>query len=198
MPVLAGEAVRVDLIGDIGGTDEIVNTFQFLNTLQVDVTGDQAVDDMEEIMVQLFGTIELFLSVRTIFRVMKVQNITTGELLGTRNLVPQLAGAQNAQMLPAQICGIVSLPTRTPRVIMRKVIGTITVSSIEVDASWGTNFVAALGNYGALLLVNWFQVGTTWRYGYQSPKALTFVFPSGVLVSNVAGARRSRKPGVGS
>lgn len=193
-----GDVIRVDIIGDTNDVEDIVQTMQFVAQIGPTEDAEDVLSDIEGLWGLLWDLIKAGISIYTIYRRIKVSNMTQGTLLGTRTLSPPSAGQGTGNLLPLQATGVVSFLTSVPRVIPKKMLGGWTEDSIDSDGTWSGSAINQLAAYGAQLLLPYIGTTTSYRYGYDSPKTMTFVKPTSALVSPVAGARRSRKPGVGS
>jgi hypothetical protein len=192
------EVVRVDLIGDFNASQEIVQSYQFRNLGGVTVAPESFLDDMEELLGALWQLAKGFHSVLTAFRRIRAQNVSTGQLLGVRALGAALVGNQIDQPVAVQTTAVLSFPTTTPRVILKKMYGPITENQLNATGAFNPQTQIELANVGAFLLTLYNATNSQYQYGYQSPKALSWVVPVGAQFITAPGSRRSRKPGVGS
>jgi hypothetical protein len=198
MGVEPGETMRVDLIGDIDGGDELVQTYQFTNEGQNNVSAAGSLADAVEILTGLWTIVEQLLSTLAVFRRIRAQNVQTFQLLGVEFLDPTLDGSRIEQMAPRQATAVLSFPTDVPRVIMKKMFGPITDDSCGADGILTEGMLSLLASTGAELLTLQEMTFSDWMFSYVSPKTLSVEYPVGAQFISAPGARRSRKPGVGS
>lgn len=189
---------RFDVIGDVEGVDEVVMSFQMLNTGGVSVTYEQALDDFEEFIRALWTLIEAIYTTTVVFRRITGKNESKGELMGGKALIPALAGFTASALCPRQATAVLSFPTVLPRVITKKMFGPLSVNAIQSNGTLTTGVQAMLAAAGAFMLLEYTATNTALKYGSFSPKKPGWIEPTGWQFITAPGARRSRKPGVGS
>lgn len=198
MTVAVGDVLRVDVIGDLQGTDDIVNVYHF----RTDGAGPQAdadvLEDLKDILDALVDIVKVVIAAAAIFRRIRVQNITQGLLVGEIAFDAPIIGTGTGQLMNSQATIPVSFKTSTPRVILRKHVGPLTEGALDTLGRLDATLQDDMANYAAALMVDLPGTFMDYRFGYPSPVAATFVTPTVGIVSVIPGALRSRRFGVGS
>lgn len=198
MAVSTGQVVRVDLIGDFDGTEDVINVFHYrLNTGSV--TDDAAVlDDLISLLEGLVTIIKALAATLTVWRRIRVQNLSTGLLIGERNFTAPITGTQTSAAAATGAAGLLSLKTNVPRVVMRKYFGPLAANQYANDGKLASGTVTVLNNAANYLLSPQIKANGTWQYGYLSPKAGEFVIPTSFASSALPAYQRRRRQGRGS
>lgn len=193
------DVCEVALIGDIDSTDEIVQAYQFtLTTGSTGMTGAMAFADWLEIFEALWTVIDALFTFRTAFRSIRAKNITKGTLLGEAGISPVLVGAAPGDQMPYQTTIPVSFSTIYPRVILKKMLGPLAATAIGTNGFVDAAAEAIAATYATMLISSFVSTNGDWKYGYQSPVALTFVRPVAGAVSKRPGGLNRRRAGRGS
>jgi hypothetical protein len=198
MPVLPSDVVRVDVIGDMNTTNEVVNTYQFQYNSGVTLTDSDFMTDMLALIDALYTAAKAVWTSVVIFRRIRAYNLTAGTLLGEAPFAAPIVGTLAGEQGAFQVAGLTSFKTTLARVTMRKYLP-IGEGAVDSVSRLSGPVVTALNTFGTTLL-NPIVVpsGRVYRFGYLSPKAGGFIAPTSRQVSLVAATQRRRKPGVGS
>jgi len=198
MTISVGDMIRLSMIGDHQGLDEVVQSYQFRMISGSPLSDDLAMGDIMEVLEALWIIISQFHAISTVFRRLKGQDIVSSRLLPEQTFSPVLAGTVAGDEMPSQVMFPLSFTTTTPRVLLRKMYGPTADSIINVDGFYSAGTLQVAGAAAVFLLSPMLGTLATWEYGYDSPVALTWVVPSGSTFSNIPGSLRRRRVGVGS
>jgi len=192
------EVLRIDVIGDFDGSEDVVNVYQLRQVREATCSDTEAMSDLIDLFTELYTMIKSMCNALTIWRRIRVTRELTGELVGEAAFSPPLTGTATGEPLPSQITFPLNFPTGIPRVTLRKFIGPGAKDQSDIDGLIAAAPLVTMGTIGAWLLVAHAETYSTWRYGYNSPKTLGWVQPISVSFGNVFGAVRSRRVGVGT
>jgi hypothetical protein len=188
----------VDLIGDFDVVEDIVNTFQF-RLDSASLTDDaQVLDDLISLLESIVTIMKNLATAITVWRRIRVQNISNNTLIGERAFTAPIAGLVSGNPAPPGVAALLSLKTNIPRVVMRKYIGVLPQSTITATGVIAAASVTHLNNLGNFLMSSQIKTNGTWSYGYLSPKTAGFVRPVSFLSSSVPAYQRRRRQGRGS
>lgn len=197
MPVLPGDITRVDVIGDMGGTNLIVNTYQFRYESGTVATDSEFVTDMLELLRALYDAAKSLWTAVVVFRRIRAYNLTAGTLLGEADFSTPVTGTAGGEQGAFQSAGLISFKTTLSRVVMRKYLP-IAEASIGTSSNLIPASVTLLQAFGSALLPPMVATsGRTYRFGYLSGKAGGFIAPTSRTVSGTVVTQRRRRPGVG-
>lgn len=194
---LTDDVMKVDMIGDIDNSDEIVQAYQF-QLISGGIDNDLTLDDLLELLTLVWAVVDGLINIRTVFRRIRVSNLTQDTILGDRVFSPVLAGAVDGEAVPNQVTAPVSFKTDVPRVILRKHLGTLSKPSLTADGFITAGAQAFMALYGVAMLADHVMTNGTYIYGYLSPKTLGFEVPTTAFFTAVTGTQRRRRVGVGS
>lgn len=198
MSVLTNEIVRVDLIAQFDGDEDVINVFQFRNSGISQTDNTLVLDDLIALMLALVTALKAIITTLQVFQRIRVQNISTGEVLGERAFAAPIAGTGTANALPSQIACVTVFKTGIPNVNLRKFWGVNSLAQVDNDGDVTAGSIAVEVTVAAFLLTQYVGVSTDWDYGYLSPKTATFLLPNIAVISNAFGTQRRRREGVGS
>lgn len=198
MVVANNDVVRADAIGDWNLTTEIVQSYQFQLLSGGPLANADAMDDLHDIVEDLWLIIQGFLNTVLLIRRLKGRLVPLGDLVGEALFVPPLAGTIATDVSSTTVTMPLSLLTLVPRVILRKSFGPALASAITADGLYTAGVTTMLAQMGVFLLTDMVEANGTWRYGYYSPKTLGFVDPVGAVFSSAPGTMARRRIGRGS
>lgn len=199
MDVDNNDVVAVSLIGDVAGSDEIVQSYQF--RLRNQVLGVSAADmfsDLLELFTAVWAIIDNLYTVQTIFRDIRARNVTKGTLLGVSSVIPPLAGLGIGFQAAYQTTLPVTFSTVVPRVMLRKMLGPVDVNVIDGDGFVTASAQVVMAAFAAQVLGVFSATNGDWEYGYQSPVALDWVVPQAATITAKPGGLNRRRAGRGS
>lgn len=198
MTVADGDMVRADMIGDVLGVDEVVQSYQFRLMSGGNLTDLAAMEDLVELLEALWVIISQLHAIATVFRRLKGQDVVTKRILPEQTFSPVLAGVVAGDTMPQQVTIPLSFGTVVPRVILRKMFGPSATGNFNVSGEISGAAFAILGSTSAFLLADYTATNGVWQYGYNSPKALAWVEPNVGIFSGAPGSLRRRRLGEGS
>lgn len=197
MAIAPNDVVRIDVIGDFGGTEDVVNSYHWQHTSASSISDDDFLLDWIALFRALYDAFKALFTASVIFRKIRAQNLTTGLLVGEKDFSTVVTGVAGGTQV-SQNAGLISLKTNVSRVVMRKY---VPVASGQYDANSRlvAGAVTLLQTFGSALLVTQTGVsGHTYRFGFLSPKTASFVTPLTRSVATTVVTQRRRRPGVGS
>lgn len=198
MSVANNDIIRVDVLGDLDTTNQIVNSYQFQVSSTFTLTNADVLTDLATLLRAMYDAVKALTTVLTVWRRIRVQNITSGLLVGEQDFATPVAGGSSGEQGAFQSAGLVSFKTAVPRVVMRKYLP-VSEAATGPDGKLTAAAVALLATMGTTLLNPLVGASTaSYRFGYLSPKTQTFEVPNSRLVSQVIATQRRRRPGVGS
>jgi len=198
MAVAPNDVVRIDVIGDFTGTEDLVNSYQFQHTSGTSISDADFLTDWVALLRALYDAIKALWNANVIWRRIRAQNITTGALVGEQSFSSDVVGSGAGTFMAIQNSGLISFKTSIPRVVTRKY---FPLHNTQYDATSKVvaGAVTLLNTFGSALLVTQTGVsGHTYRYGFKSPKTGNFELPLSRVVSPTVVTQRRRRPGVGS
>lgn len=198
MTIQIGDVLEASARMEFDDVDDQVNVYQFVLGTPGPLSDEQGVEDILTLLEALYTLWLTTMTLLTVFRDIRVTNVTQSEVLGTFPWPTLTNGLAGADALPPGNCGLVNFNTAVARVTPRKYMGSMTAASIEPDGTLTAGVVANLADVGTFLLTVYVGAHGDWLYGYESPKAGTFVFPVSATVTDISAYQRRRKQGRGS
>lgn len=198
MAVAPNDVIRIDVIGDFNASNALVNSYQFKHTSGTSVSDADTLTDWVALMRALYDAMKALWTALVIWRRIRVQNVTSGLLVGEADFSTPVTGTSAGVQGAIQASGLIVLKTNVPRVVMRKYMPL--AQSQQTSASTVVaGGVTLLQTFGSALLVTQTGIsGHTYKYGYLSPKTGNFEEPLSRSVSTTIATQRRRRPGVGS
>lgn len=198
MTAQPGDILEVTVIHDNNVSGEQVNRYQFELDSAGPVDDADILDDIAEVIQTLYVLIYTIISVRNVFREVKVFNVTQWLLVGSTDANAYTGGGSADPSEPTGVASHVYFTTNVPKVILSKYIPNPASADLTAAGELNTAGHTALATFGAALLVQISGGANLYRYGYLSPKTLTFVVPSIMVASTTLAYQRRRKKGRGS
>lgn len=198
MPAESGQVLRTDLVADFDGVDDIVNVFQHQLSSSSTVEDATLLSDLLTIMTAIATIIKGVSNLLTVWNRIRVTNHTTNTLVGEAAISPTIAGTVSGDSNAPGVSACVLFKTNIPRVVLRKFLGPVSTNALTADGRLGGGVVAVMTNLGLELLEPQVIGSNTYTYGYDSPKALSFVVPTIVSFSTIPAYQRRRRQGVGA
>lgn len=198
MTIQIGDVLEVSARMEFDSVDDIVNVYQFVLGTPGPITDAQGVSDVIQIMEDLYTLWLSAMSLLVAFRDLRVRNVTQQTVLGTFPWPTLTVGTNVNDALPPGVAALINFTSDIARVTPRKYFGGITEVSNDSEGTWVAGLVTTMTNTAAFLLAVRVQAFGDWLYGYESPKAASFVFPTGGVVTDVPAYQRRRKQGRGS
>lgn len=198
MTVATGNVVRVDVLGDMDVTNQVVNSYQFRLGGVGSWPDDEVLTDLITLLRALYDAAKGLFTAIVVWRRIRVQNLTTGLLVGERDFVTPVTGTATGDQGAFQSAGLISFKSNIPRVVMRKYLP-VSESMQTGDGRLIAGAQTLMNAFGDTLLSPMFgATGASYFFGYSSPKTAGFVEPLGRQISAVVATQRRRRPGVGS
>lgn len=198
MAVASGAFLRVDVIGDMDVTNQVVNTFHMQYISGSTASETEVLEDLIELFRALYDAAKGLFTAIVIWRRIRVQQITSGLLVGEMDFVTPVTGTATGDQGAFQSAGLVSFKSSYPRVTMRKYLP-VSESMTTNDGRLIAGAQTLLNAFGTTLLSNMTAASArSYRFGYHSPVVGSWVLPNGRTTSPVVATQRRRRPGVGS
>lgn len=193
----AGAQFRVTVLGEWNDAEAIQNVYEIMMTSGTNVPGQDVLDDLVDYFYTLYLILDGILSVLTVFRGIRVQELdganTTGELAFT---VP-VAGFVTGDPLPPGVAALVNFQTGVAHRPLKKYFGGFGESSLIPEGVWASGVITTLGLAATHLLTQQAEIHETWRYSHNAGVTLGVIFPTSAEVPVVPSYQRRRKQGVG-
>lgn len=199
MTVAQNEIVRVDLIAEAHASEDVFNVFQYRKESAGSAADSTVLTDFLAIMRIVAEIIDALCKATVIWRRIRVQNISTGLLVGEATFSPTIPGVEASDAGAMGVAAVVSFPTNVPRVTMRKYIGPLAEGVLGTAGTIGSNpGTVQLSSLVTALLADQAGPTDTWRFGYLSPKTGVFQLPTAGVINTEPGYQRRRRRGTGS
>lgn len=198
MTVQNNEVIEASAKMIFDGTDEQINVFQFRLASGGPLTDDEAIDDVLNIVNDLYSALYILQSILIIYDTIRLYNQSQSLLLGVHDWPTRTAGTETVHPIPPGVCALVNFTTAVPKVILRKFFGGFTEDQNQDDGTWNGTLVTAVALVATNLLAPLVGSYGTWEYGYTSPKTLGWVAPNGSSNNDIPAYQRRRKQGSGS
>lgn len=198
MAVTPQDILEVTVAHDNGTAGEQLNRFQFRFDAGAPVSDADVMDDIEIIIQTLYVLVQAIISVRNVFREVKVFNVTQDRLMGSTDAGTYTGGSAADPAMPRGNAMYLHYVTSVPRVILSKYLPSMSQTQIASGGVLGAGTVTAITAFGVELALVQVLGGNTYAYGYLSPKTLSFVTPDVLVVKDVVAYQRRRKAGSGS
>jgi len=192
------DVIETTVIHDNSITGIQVNRYQWKLSTGVPVDDATLLDDVAFIIESLYDLIKTIIAIRNVFREVRVTNVTQNLLVGSTTAGAYLGGVSTGNDAPQGVSAFVYCTTNVPRVILSKYLPSPTVSDVNTDGGVIPGEYPEMVAYAAALLVPYVFNGTSYTYGYLSPKVLSFVIPQVSTPSFVYAYQRRRKKGRGA
>lgn len=198
MAVAPQDVIRIDVIGDVGVSNLLVNSYQFKHTSGTSISDADFLTDWIALLRALYDAMKALWTATVVWRKIRAQNVTTGLLVGEADFSTPVTGTAAGDQGAFQVAGLLTLKTNVSRVVMRKYLP-VAEASVDGSSRLVAGTVTLLQTFGSALLVTQTGLsGHTYKYGYLSPKTSNFEEPLSRSVSTIAATQRRRRPGVGA
>lgn len=198
LAVAPQDVLRIDVIGDFNTSNALVNSFQFKHTAGTSISDADTLTDWVALLRALYDAMKALWTALVIWRRIRIQNLTTGLLVGEQDFATPVTGTATGAQGAIQASVLLTLKTNVPRVVMRKYLPLAQTQQGSTSTVIGSA-VTLVQTFGSALLVTQTGLsGHTWKFGYKSPKTGQFEEPLSRSVSNVIATQRRRRPGVGA
>lgn len=193
-----GDVIETTVIHENTESGLQVNRYQWEVTAGAPIADADLLDDVADIINGLYQIVKAFISLRNIFREVRVTNVTQDTLLGSTLAPPYVGGIGADPSTPQGVAAYVHFTTAVPRIILSKYLPSPQQGIIAGDGGCSTAYLAANAAFAAALLLPQVATFGSYRYGYLSPKALFFVVPQVATATSVLAYQRRRKKGRGA
>lgn len=198
MAIAPNDVVRIDVIGDLDTTEDVVNVYQFKHTSGSSISDADFLTDWALLFRALYDAMKAMWTAVMVWRRIRAVNLTSGLLVGERDFSTPVIGTDASQMSSFQTAALITFKTNVPRVVMRKYLP-IAEDQFGGNSRLQAGTITVFETFGSALLTTQTGVsGHTYKFGYLSPKTGNFEEPLSRLVSPVLATQRRRRPGVGS
>lgn len=175
-----------------------VNKFQFQMISGAPASVGEVLDDIAAILEACYLLYEVWISIRNVFKEMKLYNITQDLLYGSSDLGTYVGGTSVNPPMPQGVTPYVYFKTDVPRVILTKYLPSPNAASVTADGRVIGTQQTAITAFAAELVSTHLYGDREYVFGYYSPKVLSFVKPNLYIVPAIYGYQRRRKTGRGS
>lgn len=198
MPADQFDVVRVDLVAEAHGSEDVVNVFQFQKQDVGEITDADVLEDFLAIMRVIAEFVDALIKTTVIWQRIRVRNVTTNLLIGDGSFSPEIPGVNTTDANAMGVAAVIRFPTNVSRVVMSKFFGPIAEGVLGstglIASNPGTVQLVTTAEY---LIDDIVETNGTWRYGYLSPKTGVFQIPLAAIINTEPGYQRRRKRGVG-
>jgi len=198
MTVDAGDILEVVARQSFGGTEDVVNVFQFELQTPTSLTNTEAQDAMSEIMDDFYNNFASIVSDEVDAVSIRISNLSKAEVYGLFSWPTYAGGTATADPTPPGVCALINFSTGISRVTPRKYIGVLTEGNVEGDGTFSAGVVTNLTTAALQIIGTIAPTYGTWLYGHTSPKTASFQPVISGVVSDIPAYQRRRKQGRGS
>jgi hypothetical protein len=189
--------IRADVIGDFREASTLVNSYQYQVNTATPIDEADLLDDVKDLFQALYTIIKGLTNVYTVWRRVRVSNVTTGEVYGEVDFSTPISGTASGDTSPAGVCALIYGRTSQPRVQLRKYLGVLAEVLTDNNGTLGSAARTILTNTAAFLVTDYTGTYASYSYGFLSPKTGTFLKPSSIAFSEEPAYQRRRKQGRG-
>jgi hypothetical protein len=191
------DVLRVDLIGDFNTAHALVNSYQFRVTDGGGVAVADAITDLIALMTALVNILKALSSAETVWRRIRVSNITQDVVYGETNLAAAIAGTASGDPNAPAVSALMYARTLEPRIQLRKYWGPLAEAHLNNEGIIYSSTQTVLANACAMLATDYVGTYATYRYGLFSPKLNQWIEPVIVAFSVIPAYQRRRRQGRG-
>ncbi len=197
MAVAIGDVIRVTANMLLDNAHLIQNVYHFLVDAVPGPDDDAFMDEMDDILDDLYITINFRVSDRVSYESISGINVTKDELLPSRSWPTLTVGADTDDMIPEMNAACVFHRTIKPRTRASKFLPPSGETSNAGGALQGI-YKTACQAFGDFLVGSIIEVGTTVRYGAFNRSTSIFTPVSVAIVPSRYRTQRRRRIGVGA
>lgn len=192
------DVIRCDVIGDFAGSNAIINSYQLQKTSSGMIEVADLLDDMVEFGEAICDIIKALSTAATVYRRVRVENVTLQEVYGEANFATAIAGTVTGDPNASGVAALFYARTTIPRVILRKFYGVLSESLIGTQGGLNSTGQAVMADVVTFLSTPFSATNGTYEYGYLSPVAAQWVVPTTFTFSTIPAYQRRRRAGSGS
>lgn len=197
MTVVQNDVLRVTAELSFGA-DDLQNTFHYQYTSVADATDAEALDDIANIMDDLYSIIVADMSSSVDFDQVRVQNVTQDVLLGAAAWPSLVSGTEASAALPLQVAALITYTTAVPKTRGGTYFGGMT----EIANGLGGTIVAAtvvrLAELAVEALLEQTIKDRTYQFILRNRLLGTIIPFTTSIIHSVFRTQRRRRQGVGS
>jgi hypothetical protein len=191
------DVLRVDVIGDFNTANALVNAYQFRVTEGGGVAVADALTDLVALVTALLGILKALSTAETVWRRIRVSNITQDVVYGETNLASAIGGTASGDPNAPGVCALMYARTLEPRIQLRKFWGPLAEVHLNNEGIVYSSTQTVLANACALLAADYVGTYATYRYGLFSPKLNQWIEPVVVAYTTIPAYQRRRRQGRG-
>ena len=188
--------VAVTFANDVSGDQ--MNRFQLRKEDVGSASEADVLDDIADILETIYTIIVSMISLRNVLQDVRVYNVTQDVLVGNTDAGTFIGGTGANPPSAQGVAFQTYFPTDVPRVVLSKYWPSVVQASITGEGLVSAARIANLTTICNLMVADFVEANGTYRYGYLSPKTLSFVVPEEFVVPAIPAYQRRRKPGRGS
>jgi len=196
--VQINDILRADAVMEFGGTEDVINAYQFRYVGSGATDDATALDDLADFLDAVYTWIVATINVVVAFKHIRGANITQDTLLGISTWPALTAGTSAGVPTPPGVAPLVEFPTNIPRVTLRKFGAPTSQAFVTAAGVYSTSLTGAYASFVVALLAGYTTGIRSYEYGYLSPKTGTWLVPTVGLVTNVPAYQRRRRQGRGA
>jgi hypothetical protein len=192
-----GDVVRVDLIGDTNSADQFITSWEY-KIIAAPANNSELIADLLVLFAAIANVFKSLATALQAWRSIRVQNLTTGEVLGIYDFPAAVLGNVTGDPGARQISALLSFPTGFSRVVLRKYPCPLAEGRLtnvgRVDAAVMADVITNLTPY---TLADYVGTNGTYQYGYQSQHLGQWVVPIAVFSTVIPSSQGRRRETVG-
>lgn len=192
------DIIGMTVINENTDTGDQINRFQFKLVSGGPVDNADLLDDIANMVTQIYTIIQSMINVRNILKAVDVINITQALIVGSTDGGSYVGGTSPDPALPQGVSAYTYYKTDVPRVILSKYWPSPSENDTAANGRLTTLAADDLDDVNIKLMDDIVSLTGTYRYGFLSPKTLGFVIPTLAVATNVLAYQRRRKLGRGS
>jgi hypothetical protein len=193
-----GDILQLDIIGDINGAQEVMNSWQFKVLDDAGFVNQGVVDELKELVEIVLNIIDNMYSLIAIFRRFRARNITTGEATIIIELDAPHPGLLAGTAGPAGAGIMFGFRTAQKKALLKKFFSPVSTGAFAADGTLSTTTISSATSALANFLADIPTVLGNFQYGYQSPVSASWLVPTGGYVPAEPAYQRRRRFGTGS
>lgn len=180
------------------GADAVQNVYHFRSTNAPPVDDLDVLDDMADIMDEVYALLDGEMHTGVTFDQVRVQNVTQDTLLGSIGFPGITAGLNITDPMPRPVAALITYPTATPRTRGGTYYGGFTEDRNTASGSILAGTLVNLASVAALMLAENVFGAASYRMVVFNAALDTFALPVSAVIHDIWRTQRRRRQGVGS
>lgn len=193
-----GDVIETTVIHENTESGLQVNRYQWEVAAVSPIADADLLDDVADFINALYQIVKGFISIKNVFREVRVTNITQDILIGSTLAPPYVGGNGADPASPQGVSAYVYFTTAYPRIILSKYLPSNQQGVVAGTGGLSGAWLVANTAFVAALMTTQVETYGSYQYGYLSPKAMQFVVPLVGIAQSVLAYQRRRKKGRGA